>query len=109
MHPAQQVLPDKGSSASVVGSSKCPWPEGHFHSPLLEKVKEMPGGTGQKQKSRDRIYSYEHMTLLADCTYTLGGQLFLLKNFSSANKNLAPSYLAPPAPSRGPQVGAGSI
>lgn len=36
------------------------------HSALVrkEKVKETPGRTGQKQKSRDRIYSVEHMTLL---------------------------------------------
>lgn len=80
VHPAKQVLPDKGNSSSVVGSSKSlAWGAGGLRVqrlwepltnpstlPWLERKKgrRMPGGTGWKQKSRDRIYSYEHVTLL---------------------------------------------
>lgn len=79
VHPAK--LPDKGSSqplwweAASVPGLRGWWAEGAeavtaSHKPTCsalvrkEKEKEMPGGTGQKQKAGDRIYSCEHMTLL---------------------------------------------
>lgn len=96
VHPAKQVLPDKGNWSSVVGSSKSlAWGAGGLRVqrlwqpltnpptlPWLERKKgrRMPGGTGQKQKSRDRIYSYEHVTLLLLVFIPWEGQRFLLKN-----------------------------
>lgn len=75
-----------------------------------EKWRGIPGGMGQKQKSRDRIYSYEHMTLLLIVLLPWEESFFSWRITLQCKqeKNLATSYLVPPAPSIGPKVGADS-